>query len=305
MLLGWRDVVEGIFEITGKGGGAVMLFNFLDELAYRARSNLGGGAFRPLKKGMLLIARLVPVGGDWMVSGNPVAYPAADRDEMLAVAAQQALRYPEAVFRNPAKLAQARSVLAGQHEAFVELFGDDLIVVPGADVPARMAEFYRHLADQTDDAGRDSPGPAQARPPVPDFPEEILDDDGVAIHFAEGEGPSFYPGYRLLEELFRNPALLARRRYRETLSGFLRDPDVSPEPLRRLAARDPGNASTVFARLLKRKPGFSWDADGERLLLQHKPSYFDGTVLPRTVVLSEQLSAAMPRAQTEPADSTC
>ena len=42
---------------------------------------------------------------------------------------------------------------------------------------------------------------------------------------------SFYPGYRLLEELFSNPALLSRPGYRETLSGFLRDPDMSPEPL--------------------------------------------------------------------------
>ena len=41
MLLGWQDVVEGIFEITGKDRDAVVLFNFVDELTYRARSNLG------------------------------------------------------------------------------------------------------------------------------------------------------------------------------------------------------------------------------------------------------------------------
>jgi hypothetical protein len=41
MVLGWRDVVEGTFDIAGKDGDAVVLFNFLDELTYRARSNLG------------------------------------------------------------------------------------------------------------------------------------------------------------------------------------------------------------------------------------------------------------------------
>ena len=115
----------------------------------------------------------------------------------------------------------------------------------------------------------------------------------VAIHFVAEEGLSFYPDYDLLEELFRNPALISRRRYREILSGFLRDPDTSPEPLRRLAARDPAKASTVFTRLLKRKRGFTWNTDGEQLLRQRKPRYFDGTVLPRTVVLSEPLSSAL------------
>ena len=47
----------------------------------------------------------------------------------------------------------------------------------------------------------------------------------------------------------------------------------------------------MFTRLLKRKRGFTWNTDGEQLLRQHKPRYFDGTVLPRTVVLSEPLSA--------------
>jgi hypothetical protein len=94
-------------------------------------------------------------------------------------------------------------------------------------------------------------------------------------------------------ELFSEPALISRRRYRETLSGFLRDPDTTPEPLRRLAARDPAKASTVFAKLLKRKRGFSWDTDGEQLLRRSKPSYFDGTALPRTVPLSKLLSNAL------------
>jgi hypothetical protein len=286
MLLGWRDVVEGIFDVVGKDRDTLVLFNFLDELTYRTRSNLGRRAFKPLKKGMLLVGRLVRAGDDWMVSGNPAAFPDSARDQMLAAAAEQAMRHPEAVFRNPAKLAEARGILALQQETFADLFGADLIVVPGAEVPGKIEEFHRHLAQQT------RPG---AEPPeiALDLPDDILAADSVAIHFAAGEGLSFYPGYHLLEELFSNPALVSRSRYRDTLSGFLRDPDTSPEPLRRLAASDPAKASMVFARLLKRKRGFSWDTDGEQLLRQHKPSYFDGTLLPRTVPLSERLSNAL------------
>jgi len=299
MLLGWRDVVEGIFDVNGKDGDALVLVNLLDELTYRARSNVGRRAYRQIKKGMILIGRLVRVGEDWMISANPAAFPASVRDQMLASAAEQAMRHPEAVFRNPAKLAEARRLLAEQHDQFVALFGADLIVVPGSDVPGTVEAFHRHLAQQAGPADEPrqlqqaDPGTEPRPLPSLKLPSELLATGSVAIHFVADEGLSFYPDYDLLEELFRNPALISRRRYREILSAFLRDPDTSPEPLRRLAARDPAKASTVFTRILKRKRGFTWNTDGEQLLRQHKPRYFDGTVLPRTVVLSEPLSSAL------------
>lgn len=286
MLLGWQDVVEGMFEVTGKDRDGIVLVNLVDELTYRAQSNLGRTAFRQLKKGTFIVGRLVPVGETWMVSGHLLVFPASHRGEMLVAAARQALSHPDAAFRNPAKLAEARKLVAEQHEAFVDRFGSDLIVIPGVEVPGKVHEFERHWAHVV----RPDDEPPE---PVPmEFPDHLLDADSVAMHFVPGEGMSFYPDYHLLEELFGNPALLARRRYRETLSDLLGDPDTSPEPLRQLAARDPAKASKVFARLLRRK-AFSWETDGEALLRQHKPSYFDGTVLPRTVVLSEPLSKAL------------
>jgi hypothetical protein len=292
MLLGWRDVVEGMFEIKDKERDAVRLVNVLDELTYRTRSNMGGRVFRRLKKGMFLIGRIVPLGDGWLVSGHMALFAAEMRDQMLAIAAEQAMRRPEAVFRNPAKLAKARSLLTEQQKVFTDLFGADLIVVPGSEVPAKVDTFHRRLAEKA------TPG-EPPRTPALDLPDDLLAADSVAIHFVEGEGLSFYPDYHLVEELFASPALITRRRHRETLSGFLRDPNTSPEPLRRLAASDPAKASKVFTGLLKRKRGFSWNADGEELLLLNKPRYFDGTVLPRTVPLSDPLSSAYKRAHPE------
>jgi hypothetical protein len=94
-------VVEGIFEVRGKDRDAVLLFNFLDELTYRTRSTLGREAFAPLRKNMIVVGRVVRVGDDWVVSGNPAAFPASARDQMLAAAAEAAMRNPAAVFRNP------------------------------------------------------------------------------------------------------------------------------------------------------------------------------------------------------------
>jgi hypothetical protein len=293
MLLGWQDVVEGLFEVRGKDRDAVLLFNFLDELTYRTRSNLGRRAFKPLHKGMLLIGRLVRAGDDWLVSGHLSTYPSSARDQVLAIAAEQAMSNPEAVFRNPAKLAEARRMLAEQQALFVEMFGSNLIVVPGHEVPGKVDAFYRRWRELGGPAAeQDGAGQADFLEDVP----EILQAQSVAIHFVEGEGLSFYPEYHLLEELFSNPALISRRRYRDRLSDFLCDPDGSPEPLQRLAARDPAIASKVFARLLKLK-GFSWAADGEELLRRSKPRYFDGTMLPRTVPLSRALSDALQRSR--------
>src|ERR1700694_134225 len=45
LLLGWRDVVEGIFEVHGRDGDALVVENLLDELTNCAYSNMGPGAF--------------------------------------------------------------------------------------------------------------------------------------------------------------------------------------------------------------------------------------------------------------------
>ena len=41
MLRGWRDPVEGIFEIHRKHRDSLVLLNLLDDLEYRVYSNMG------------------------------------------------------------------------------------------------------------------------------------------------------------------------------------------------------------------------------------------------------------------------
>src|SRR5260370_8147214 len=154
-----------------------MLSDSRGERPSRTGPTLGRGACKPLKKGMILVGRLVRAGEDWMISGNPAAFPASARGQMLAAAAEQAMRHPEAVFRNPAKLAEARRILAQHHQAFVELFGADLIVVPGTEVPAKVEAFHPHLAHQT----RPDPQPPQI-PPLA-FPTDLPPPSNVATHY--------------------------------------------------------------------------------------------------------------------------
>jgi hypothetical protein len=226
-----------------------------------------------------------------MLSGNPIGYPALFREYILVMAAEMTVSCPKAAFRNPAKLADARRTAARQREAFHDLFGTDLIVVPGIELPEKVDSFYRELNRRV---RPDDPEPPAA-PPI-DYPDDLLNAETAALHFVDGEGLSFYANYHLLDELFTNPALISRRRYRESLSDCLNAPEISPELLRRLAARDPGKTDAVFAKFLRRK--FSWGTDGEALLREYKPDHFDGPRMPTTVKLSKELSDALQRGRT-------
>ena len=78
MLLGWRNVVEGSFEVCRFDQSAVVLHNLIDDLVYLVHSNLGRRAFTPLRKGMFVIGRIVPLHpatDAWLVSGHFAAFP--------------------------------------------------------------------------------------------------------------------------------------------------------------------------------------------------------------------------------------
>ena len=106
MLLGWRDVVEGIFEVGHRDGEVLIVTNLVDELTYRVRSNMGGEVFRVLRPRSHMIARLVPMGSEWQVSGVIHPIPRSGRKVAYTIAAELATNCPE--FRRSA------TSLAGQ-----------------------------------------------------------------------------------------------------------------------------------------------------------------------------------------------
>jgi hypothetical protein len=185
------------------------------------------------------------------------------------------MKNPKMVFRNPEKLVQAREFQAHQRESFVDLYGSDLIVVSGNEVRQKMLAFYRHDYERFGSKG----GPWK-EPDLPDL--GFAPTERVGIVFDEEDGLSFHPGFDVAQEVFANPALIIRKQYRDVVTGYLRGDDVGPAPLRRLAEQDPDKASEVFGKLLK-KPGFSWERDGEALLRKHKPGWFGAPSLPRVI----------------------
>lgn len=281
LLLSWKDVVEGVFEVAGSEGPVVVLFNLVDELTYRTRSNLGDGAFDALEVGMFVVGRLVPLAGDWLISGTPAVHPADARAALVSAAAHVALGNPAYVFRNPYALARARREQADQRRCFVAYFGADLVVVPGEEVARRMGGYLDYQADRL--GGR----------PEFEVPEHVAAAETVALIFDEVEGLGYYAEFGRLAEIFERPELVAWRPGRDLVTAYLKGDAVSPVPIVRLAERDHGKASAVFATLLGRS-GFRWERSGDALLRTHKPGHFDGprlpTVTPMTAAIAEHLA---------------
>jgi len=300
MLRGWRDPVEGIFEIRRKNGDWLLLLNLLDDLEYRAHSNMGPAAFRRLPKGGFVHARLVPIcplPGAWLISGSMSAYRKSSSAQIAQAALAVAAERPELVYRNPGKLEQAWAQMREDRAAFVEFFGGDELVLPPADAEERLNAFHRHQQEAAL-ARR----PSRRRPPnlpgvdVPafEFPPELADAGTIGMIYDETDGLNFYNEYGMLRELFAEPALVADKQYTDVLRGYLRAETIGPLPFRRLAAAHPDTADAVFRKVL-RKPDFTWAEHGEDLMRRRKPWYYEHEPRPGISVIGARLSELLGR----------
>ncbi len=277
MLLSWRDVVEGVFEVQRRDGNALLLLNLIDELTYRVHSNTGTAVFAQMPRRSFVITRLVPVGQEWLFSGSQTVLPSSARRETARLAAELSLRCPALVFRNPEKLERGWELQRQDRARFVEFFGADLVVLPGAELAERMRAYGQHC--------RRSCGARGAAPEL-ELPPDLTGSPTVGLIYDEVEGLNFYADFGLVAEAFADPEVATRPLYRRKIQDYLRDGSVSPLPLRRLAEQDTAKASRLF-QLVLRRPGFSWEADGETLLRRRKPAFFDRPALPGLTPASE------------------
>ena len=295
MLLGWRDPVEGIFEIRGSDRDAIILLNLIDDLEYRAYSNMGPAAFRRLPRRGFLHARLVPirpVPGVWLVSGTMQPYRESEGGYIAKIAIETATRRPGLVFRNPEKIEQGWKQMREDRAEFVEFFGGDELVLPPAEATERLNAYYRKRQEAAL-ARR----PARRRPPnlpgldVPAFepPPGLADADTIGIIFDETDGLNFYPDYGMLRDLFADPALAADKRYADVLRGYLRSETIAPLPLQRLAAAHPDTVDAVFRKILRQRD-FTWAEHGEALMRRRKAWYYQREPRPGVSVIGARLA---------------
>ncbi|MEU3002404.1 hypothetical protein ABZ684_33450 [Streptomyces sp. NPDC006995] len=212
MLLGWRDPVEGIFEIQRKDGDAVVLLDLVSDLEYRTYSNVGRSAFRGVSKGGFLHTCLVPLhsaDGAWLVSGAMSYYPRSSATDIAQAALELAANQPELVFRNPRMIEQGWRRMGEERAAFVEFCGSDESVLPPAEAEDLLNAYYRHRQEAAVAA---QPGRARRRRlpglglPLFEFPGELADSDTIGVIYDQVDGLNFYADYGMLRDLFADPA---------------------------------------------------------------------------------------------------
>jgi hypothetical protein len=299
MLLGWADVVEGLFELDSVKRDVLMLHHLRDDLDYQVYSNAGRGALVGLKKGMFLYGRIVPVHPDsdaWLLSGGLQAFPKS----AAGVVAQAAVfsDISGALRRNPDLRERSWAMQREFRSTFIEVFGADWAILPPESADEKLRELYRWRTEAALAKGRGEAGSRKsaesAAQAFEGLPPALLDAESVGLIFDEVEGLCFYEDYGLLDELFASPALARSRRYAEHLRGYLRDESVAPMAIRRLAERHPGNADQVFQAVL-RKPDFRWAEDGEALLRKRKPEFFATDPQPSMAVIGQRLADLLQR----------
>ncbi len=288
IVLGWRDVVEGVFEVAGHDGDSLEATNLVDDLSYRVVSNLGPAGIAAVRAGDYLFTRIAPLGDVWMLTGVATIMLAADRPAVLRAAAELAVRHPELAFRNEHKLARAWEVQNREREHFIEYFGADLVLLSGAEVQQRWTGFWQWRL-------RQPPHQAQAAvAPAMDFalPDTLTSAETVGVIYDQHEGMTLLADYGRVHAAFADPDLATDRTCQQTVLGYLNDDSVSTLPFRRLADPRPEQASRLFARLLN-KPRFRWERDGEALLRRYKPDCFTRASLPTVSPLGATLANAL------------
>jgi hypothetical protein len=297
MLLGWREVIEGCFEIRGLDHGSALLHNLVDDLVYRVYSNIGPDAFAPIREGVFVLARIVPVHpatDAWLVSGHLSCFPESDGRQIAQAVVQSATGHPELARRNPDLVRRAWERQAEHRADFIAQVGSDLVVLPPGEAQEVLREHYRRIQGKAvAGLSRKAAKRGAAAGPTPEemgrLPDDLLGADSVAVIYDEVDGLCLYHDFGRLDALFADPSLGRDRTYLRQLDGYLRDDSVSPLAIRRLVQRHPDGADPVFRALLHR-PGFCWEQHGERLLRRHKKSFFDREPTPSIFVIGSRLA---------------
>ncbi|MDP2935005.1 MAG: hypothetical protein Q8O86_00775, partial [Dehalococcoidia bacterium] len=145
MLLRWKEVVEGLFEVEERKGDRLVLRDLVDDCRYVAKSNIGPWTLSEATPGCFMATRLVPLEDYWMLSGTSEVYPSSERGVLYELAYEYRMKNPSAVFKcNEAKLKQAWDLQAEYRADFIAFFGNDLVVLERASLAQKWSDYHRY-----------------------------------------------------------------------------------------------------------------------------------------------------------------
>lgn len=141
-----------------------------------------------------------------MFSGPTSVRRASERDVVLRLAWSMSKSAPEAVFRNPEKLARGWKLQEEDRQRFIGFFGFDVVVLPTREVEQRMVDYYSSAEREArPDGGNDVQAPRTPLPP------ELDDCETVGLIYDEVDALGYYTDFALAEAAFAEPELLKKR----------------------------------------------------------------------------------------------
>jgi len=301
LILDWAsNNVRGVFEVRAiarrdSAGTAVVALNLVDDLDYRVyglgiQGNTGTRGNTGQEQGGFFAGTLLPLADDdsaWLASGDEITYPKSDARPVARLAIDLATREPDLVFRNQEKANQGWAYMRRDREEFIAFFGGDELVLPTGEAEGRLNSYYKMRRDSALAARGRHRAVSDAGETTFVMPDGFFEFDTVGIIYDELDGFVVVPEYGMLLEMFADPGLAADPARANVLRAYLREDTIPPLPLRRMAARFPGNADAVFQRVLGNR-SFTWERNGTSLLKKRKPGYFAAEQTPGVAVLSDR-----------------
>jgi hypothetical protein len=302
LLLGWKYVIDGLFEIETITDRLFRLYNLINERMYRvyATASMEDPGVNP---GDFLTARIVPALGFHIFSGA-VAIARTDgseqqRAEMYQTALDIQLKNPRLAFRdNPQKLQKSLQVVREQHKDFVKYFGADEVFGTGKEILQKYRAFFDHQVYESVNS-KTGLTPAQFhekdnanvyRPPKVSLPKKILRSRDVAMLHDPEEGLCFLINYSRFIKTFQYPWTQAGRQGLKSLVlGYLESELVSDLPFRRVAEKFPRNFKTLMRSYVSIEEGDPGKVDD--LIMTFKP--YTMQKFPRVVTLLDDKMAGL------------
>jgi hypothetical protein len=296
LINGWKQVIEGLFEIKDRLDNGYLAKNLINEKAYKVYPTNVSEPLIDLHKGDFFIGRIVPALGVNVFSGSLAHLDGNDRarNEMYQMAARMQMENPaKALAGNPEKLKKSREAVQRQYDDFIRCFGKDEVFGTGKEIRRYYQDFFHFqiFEMQDPDTGLTKAEEFEKmtgksyKPPKPKFPHNLLRNKDVAILCDPVESLTLLEEYGLFLKIFTDPDKHLGTSYAEdVVMGYLESDTISDVPFRRAAKRYPENFKTVI-NYYAGQDGFT--AGGlEDLMRAFKPESYDK--LPGIVVVMDQ-----------------
>ena len=288
-VLGWKDPVEGIFQVKRTIPDGFVAENLINEVDYTIKPTAIPHQFERLAKpGVFVRAKIIPVSNQEYIFSGTQEFLNISEKEVFKVVASFQMKHPEFAFRdNEERIRRGFELQKEDRELFIEYFRSDEVLTEGRKLPALAAEFMDYRLSKLT-----KPLPDGYKPPEMHFPKGLLKSKDVGIVFDELSGLHYLVNYGIILNVFQSPDEVKIQRYKRDILTYLEDQTISPYVLKKLFFKFPQNAETIIRRILDR-PEFILEKDFDSLMGEFKPSFKGKRIYPYILPMSPKFVEAL------------